>query len=171
MGVDYHVYVGPVLVCKYHQNDVVTKTTKQERRCPNNHKSDGAFCSKCGLPATTKTVEREHTKKVKSVDSFYDIMSEGGFREDTFDDCWGGLNCEEFVDSCDTLAPQVDKFNELLGRKTNLDSRGFVLHFQGELNAKDEMKKCEEFFAKEIALLRSKYDSVTVDWMILTTGR
>lgn len=168
MGVYFHVYAGPVLVCKYHYNDVVTKKTKTVNRCTNGHKdkSKSKFCPQCGQPFTQYQEETESTSKKKSVDNIYDTMSEGGFREDVFDLCWGGLNNEEVIEDHDVFAPT----GEYLDRKTHLETREFALHFRGNLDTAQECAKCEEFYAKEIAYLRTKYDSVTVEWVMLTEG-
>lgn len=169
MSIHFHTYVGPVLICKYHYNDVVSTKTVKVNRCTNGHRDKGKakFCPQCGQPFSTYEETKESTKREVSVGSIYDILDEGGFREDLFDECWGGLNNEELVESAKVFSPS----NKFLDRDTNLDCREFTLHHLGNLDTKAEIAKCEEKYAKEIAYLRTKYDSVTVDWAIVTNGR
>jgi hypothetical protein len=97
-------------------------------------------------------------------------MSDGGFREDVFDECWGGLNCEKLIASSDVFSMHGDKFDRFLGRKTQFDADEFEIHAENP-NIQAEVAKAEEFYAKEIAYLRTKYDSVRVTWMIVVNGR
>lgn len=173
MSIDYHVHVGPALVCKYHFNEKVNISTVEEPHCSKcNKKTDKTkFCSTCGSPITLIERKKQSRKRIKSVPGIYDLMSDGGFREDTFDECWGGLNREEFIPGHDLFAPASDEFDKLLGRKIQIKPKDFDLHFRGGINAANEITKCELFFEKELEWLRKHYDSVTVEWLIFTTGR
>ena len=166
MGVYYHVYAGPVLVCKFHQNEVVTKKNVKFMRCAKGHKGDSRYCPKCGQPMTADHEERESKRQEKSVTNIFDLMLEGNFREDAFDDCWGGLNNEKLIDSHDVLAPND---NVYLGREARFEANEFALILRG-VDTAAEIKICEARYAKEIAFLRTHYDSVSVEWVVLTTG-
>ncbi len=176
MGIYFHVHAGPVLVCKYHMEEVVTKTTVTVNACsnPSCSKKDldkAKFCSQCGGPVVELNKVKEKRKLEKSITHIYDLMIEGGFSEDTFDDCWGGTNNEEFIDSSDLLSPNSDEFDKLLGRETTFEANTFALHLRGAPDVAGEIAKCETWYAKEIEFLRTKYDSVTVEWAVLTTGK
>lgn len=172
MGLYFHVYAGPALVCKYHQQEVAKQTTKTENRCKNNssHRDKTGkanFCEVCGGVMSLTQITRESKTTKKSVDSQYDIMLEGGFREDTFDRCWGGLNNEDLIEGHDVLVPSGASY---LGRQTRFPTKEFDVAIRNP-DQKAEIAKMEETFSKEIAFLRTKYDSVTLEWLVLVDGR
>lgn len=187
MSIYFTVYAGPVLVCKYHMNETVEKVSIKYAGCPNKackynnpkHKDDlnkASFCPKCGTPLQTalERVKEKH-RQSKSVPHIFELMSEGGFPEDTFTDCWGGVNNEKLIEGHDLFHPSVtddedDEFNALLGRKTEFEAREFAIHVRNP-DVQGEIAKAEQFLAKELVYLRSKYDSVSVEWMVVTNGR
>jgi hypothetical protein len=176
MAVYFHTHAGPTLVCKYHFNEVVSQKIVTKFICDNGHEHKSKFCpkfcSKCGASVTVRAETKETHSKKKSVDGIiYDLMSEGGFREDIFLECWGGVNCEELVEGHDLFEAESEEFDAILGRSTHVPTKEFVLVHRGKPDIDGEIAKFEEFFAKEIAWLRTKYDAVTVEWMILTNGR
>lgn len=186
MGVYFHVYAGPVLVCKYHMAETVEKQTTihnytlcSNPNCKyNNHNNQLSkttkFCLECGSKVVAHSEEKvkETRKRMKSVDNIYDMLSEGGFREDLFEECWGGTNCEKLMDDHDIYEVGGEKFDKAIGRETRIeDLREFNLHWLGDIDTKAECAKCEEFYAKELAYLRTKYDKVTVEWAIVSNGR
>lgn len=185
MGIYYHVYAGPALVCKYHMAEKVTVEVKtfSYRVCLNesceNHglkydisKKDKEqkpkFCPMCGKQLAVQTSEREivNKKTRKSVDDISEMMDQGGFREDTFWRSWGGLNNESLIKNHDVLSLTNEK---VLGRKLQFEQNQFEIHLDNP-DIQGEIKKTEEFYAKEIEYLRTKYDSVEVRWLVLTEG-
>lgn len=176
MGIYYRVHAGPVLVCQYHMEEKVEKETVKFNGCSNGackHNNPkhrlprgGMYCPQCGSPTQSVEKEKEKRTQAKSVGNLFDVMSEGGFREDTFQDCWGGLNREELVASHDVLSPTSSSF---LGRKMVFEVNDFAIHLANP-DIQAEIAKTKEFFANEIEYLRTKYDSVRIEWMVLTTG-
>jgi hypothetical protein len=180
MGVYFKVFTGPVLVCKFHFAEKVEKKTIRFKGCPTvdckhhdykNELKAARFCPKCGIEMVMMEREKESRKIVKSpVDQIYELMDQGGFPEDTFEDCWGGLNCEKLIEDHDVFSPSSEEFDALLGREMQSEPRDFAVIVRTP-DIAGEIAKCEEFYAKEIAYLRTKYDSVHVEWMVLTTGK
>jgi hypothetical protein len=176
MGVSFYVHAGPVLICKYHMEEKVERQTIITRinSCANPDckpytilAKNAKFCPRCGTSTQMLESEKEMEKrtKEKSVPHIFDLLSEGGFREDRFDECWGGLNREKLIENCDLLSPTSD----FLGREMLFEARQFAIHVR-KPDMQAEIAKCEEFYAKEIAYLRTKYDEVSIEWMVLTTG-
>lgn len=185
MGVYYRVHVGPALVCKFHYSETITKEIKKtsyrvcsnegcERRKVKNevgNKQTAKFCSSCGSPVTVVTEEKEveKKKKKKSVEGVYDLFDE---RPDLrlgnkFGSCMCGLDNDEFIKDAEILLPHEDK---ILGRDVGFEANQFALHIRGTPDVAGEIAKYEQHYAKELAFLRSRYDEVTVEWLVLTTG-
>lgn len=168
MGIYYHTYAGPALVCQYHFNETVTKKVIKFNGCtnpackcskPKHELGKAKFCPQCGNAVVLLEVERESRKTTKSVDYIADLMSEGGFREDTFREAWGGLNNEDLIEGYDVFYPEGSSF----------ETRNWKMHVRNP-DIAGEIARFESRYAKEIALLRTKYDTVAVEWVVLTDG-
>jgi len=173
MGIYYTVTAGPVFVCKCRTEEKMEKHTKKRHKCPNGHKgSGGKFCPQCGEPISMIEEVKENRNIVLTPrwNEIYELMGNGGFREDSVEALWGGLNCERLVEDSDVLAPTSDKWDEFLGRKTRFQPNEFEIHARN-IDPKAEVAKCEEFFTKELEYLRTLYESVHVEWMIVSDGK
>lgn len=174
MGLHFTVVAGPVLVCKFHIVENVTTKVHNQKKCPKcnvNRARSESFCSICGTGLQEyQTTSENKTKKKSVADNIFDLMTEGGFREDVFSECWGGVNNEKLIADTDIYSPASEKFKKLLGRSIYFSANDFVIHLKNP-DIQKEIRLCEEFFAAEIAFLRTNYDSVTVEWMVLVNGR
>lgn len=162
MSTSYYVTAGPVLVCKYHIKEEVKVEIVRDcfcSKCNKIVKDQSNFHNKCGSPIEKREREEVKVCKYKSVGGIWDMMSDGDFREETF-----GMPNEQFIKDCDILIPQYDYLN----RKTSNEVSDCYLIIHNP-NTEDEIAKTEQFYAKEIAYLRTKYDEVKVEWMVFTT--
>ena len=179
MGTYFRVTAGPVLVCKYHYEEIVTEkpvtnklTTCKNQSCSGLNKpikTNAKFCPECGSPVTTEetTGIKQSRKREKSVPCIFDLMDQGGFREDRFCDIWGGLNNEKLIEDTDILV--ASDLDEIVGRECRFEARDFAIIARNP-NQAEEIAKAETALAPEIAYLKTKYDSVHVEWMIATDG-
>jgi hypothetical protein len=187
MGIYYSVHVGPALVCKFHYTVTFTKEKKvtsyricNNETCKNKNaikdkQNKPKFCSACGnlLAVVSQEQEVEKKRTEKSVEDVYDLFD---VRPDLklghkLGLCMCGLDGDdEFIPDCEILLPDAATMAKLLGRKINFDGGEFALHIRGTPDVAGEIAKVETHFAKEIEFLRTNYDAVKVEWLVLTTG-
>lgn len=171
MGVYLDVHVGPMLICKLKTVETTKIKTIKRSFCPTDrsHKSEGFnFCPICGakIEKTEETKETKGKKEYPGWNDIDEILDNGGFSSDEFWNCWGGLNCERLIPGCDVLAPNGKAY---LGRENKVDKDEFNIHVINP-DIQKEIALFEAKYAKEIAFLSTVYESVKVEWMILTTG-
>lgn len=156
MGLDYTVFVGPFLRCKFHK---VTKE-KAYRGCSEcSYESTDVktkFCPSCGkgIVAKTKTVLKN------SVRDYTDT----GVQEDTFVELYGSMSSN----------PQLEHWlrtNLISGPGRSFDpteTHGLVFLIN-EINPQKEIEAFEKQYAEEIVALRKAYDSVVTEWGCVST--
>lgn len=155
MGIDYGVYIGPFLRCRFHmvKQDVIVRGCTKCRREPAFNGS--AFCAWCGGAVGLVT----KTESVPSVHEYTDC----GIEEDTFAE----LN-QEYADESIGVWLAGNLPNDP-GR--HVDPQDVGLQFTAkDMNPAADAVAFEARHADNIRKLLAKFDSVEVEWGCVVTA-
>lgn len=151
MSVDYHVYFGPVIVCK---NTIQNKEVLVNE-CPECKKQiSSKYCSDCG----SEVIETIRNSEVKKVDHW---------NVTELCDCnilfiYDDDNADFYISNVTKKQPSIILFNPIY------DDVNEAISNQS-LDIAEEITKFALEFSKEIAILQEAYgrENVTISWRLI----
>lgn len=155
MSIDYSIYIGPFLKCRYHFVDARVGTEWVCEKCGNKMNQPVSFCSLCGgsMIAKNKIGKRESVSYRQRVDAY--AGSEDLFTrlhsDSAIPEHWLGVNQRNVI-----------------GRQVSFDPHTGGLIFESA-DREAEMRTLSEVYRAVIERLAKIYDWVEVAWGVVVT--